>query len=267
MKRASIALFSTALATVALDLALLFGAHHAGETPLQHALNTSVTITDKVTEEFFDGSPDIVTHQQVCSGFVAGTDGTTEVIITAAHCAIDEVDTVGGHLVESDTGLPESVQFFDGDTGTVQDAFINGKHDIMLLVVSSKHLHESAKTQTKFQLGDDFFTIGMANGVDWTYGRAFSAQGPFEFYDPDDKKTSGRGLYQIGTTDMGHGNSGGAVFDKNGEVVGIYDCDSQDLPDQGFMVAAKYIDRVLTLYYSSSTPAKFREAIRESVGG
>jgi S1-C subfamily serine protease len=229
----------TALAFISLSPAAASASTSA--SAFRQADAISVVVNDQVTTDFMDGSPSKTETDPVCSGFIGFTLGTEQIVVTAAHCVFSEVDSIFDDTISTTTGIPKTIQYFDGDRGTVQGYAYDHPHDLLFMLVQSVRKHNvAAHFAQSFQRGDDFFTLGMPEGFEWSYGRAFSMQGQYENTITIDN-TDHLGLIEIGLVGVGHGNSGGAVFNANGDVVGVLDAGSDSNPTQGMMVAGHYV--------------------------
>jgi S1-C subfamily serine protease len=210
---------------------------------LTAAENVSVVVSDKETHVDLDGTQQTRTDT-VCSGFVVASTGTEEIIATASHCMWRKMGEGG-----LDLGIPETVTFFDGDHGIVQpQAMMDLIHDILVIRVHTMRRHPAAVLASSFIRGDDFFCFGQPEGYLWSYGRAFSMQGMTEVAPTTVEGSERSGLFEIGVTGVGHGSSGGAVFDAEGDVVGMVDALSTSNEDLGFMTGSSYVRAALANY-------------------
>jgi hypothetical protein len=216
------------------------------ESAIATAANSSVVITDDIYSSQYEddtgGLPGDVSSsvdrqsagpQAVCSGYVAYSQGTNEIVVTARHCLVHDVVTFMGIPLGLVEGYPKFVTFLDGDIGTVQALNTSVIRDVMILSVHTKRHHPAVQTVATYpKTGQPLFTFGMPTGIRRAFLPMSSASGsrPVSL---DWTKADQQGLEDEG---IGHamdtgilfscagcapGTSGGPIFDNNGNVVAI----------------------------------------------
>jgi S1-C subfamily serine protease len=185
------------------------------------AENVSVYITADIVREHLDPldearGEDEIKDRAICSGSVLASKGTEEIILTARHCTEGEVDQLGQKIDIT----PSHVHFFNGDVGTVQAIYRDETLDVALLKVHSMRSHKQHITLNNKGLvpGEKLFLYGMPNGMFWSYSEMESMNGDMEFSPAPPKFAN---LLQVSCASCYGGNSGGAVFNTKGQVVGI----------------------------------------------
>lgn len=160
-------------------------------------------------------------HEDIsCSGFVISSVKAEELVISAKHCFADGV-------VMSDEGMPigqtfhkvNSIRFFDGDVGTVEDLTLSPDTDLALLTVHSMRSHKALRLAQDPVLEDHVLVFGLAGDLPWSiaYGVVFS--GPTHV--STESGDSARVLIPISCPACWHGDSGAPVLDTRGGVVGM----------------------------------------------
>ena len=141
--------------------------------------------------------------------------GAEQFILTARHCT--EGEAMGGSVLELH---PKEVHFFDGDVGKVKFIYQDPILDVALLQTHSMR-HHPALTFAKKELtiGQQLFVFGMPNRQYWSFSPATSMNGSREI---SVAPTPGfENMEQIECASCYKGNSGGAIFNAKGQVVGI----------------------------------------------
>lgn len=197
---------------------------------LVQAENTSVIVREHINERFLvddegnptdDGEVKDKYNFAACSGFVAYSKGTTEVIVTARHCtgeAFDKNDFTGT-TYQKTTLVPTSVQFFDGDRGIVRRVVQGTADDLAILTVTSMRRHEYAYLDTSpIYRGESLFAFGQPQQEAWSYAPAMPTQGAVEF---DSRLPFAQHTLLLACPVCAPGISGGPVVNDAGRVVGM----------------------------------------------
>lgn len=131
----------------------------------------------------------------LCSGFFIGTKGQ---IMTAAHC-VDDPDI-----------LNVKVKTIDGSTFTATVLYVSPTSDLALIKITTTTVHEPFKVAPSMAQGDEIYTLGHPLRKEYTLTRGIVAA----MEEPEQKKT-------LVDMTMLPGNSGGAIYNKKGELVGV----------------------------------------------
>jgi len=217
---------STALATVP---------HKA----ITQAENVSVFITadsrviDMTGDEPTEESEEL--DRPICSGSILASDGTDEVILTAKHCTESTVESFSSKML-----MLRDVHFFDGDVGHVKAIYKDQELDVALLLVHSMRKHKDhIQLANHLGIGEPLFVYGMPHGFFWSLSTATAMNGNVEF-SPDPPVF--KNFLQIECMSCYGGNSGGAVFNMKGQVVGVF---SARGPNSFWMTSYSRINRMI----------------------
>ena len=172
------------------------------------------------------------------SGVVISTDG---LMVTNAH-VVDPVDATGkplGHMVIT-------VKMADGSVRSATVLGASKDYDVALLQLdNSKNLHPLVLADaSKFQVGDRVVAIG--NALDLGDAPTVTT-GIISALDRTLRESSTitlRGLIQTDAA-INHGNSGGALVNSNGELVGINSAGIPDAQNIGFAISVGTIKPLL----------------------
>lgn len=164
------------------------------------------------------------TDTLICSGFVVNADQHTILTVTARHCMEPEIIWFLGIIPVARIDLtPTRLEFMDGDSAAVVQARPSAVADLALLQAISIRPHTAALTIRTQPLvrGEKLVILGMPGGVEFFLSSAMSAQGSDET--PPDQRGLFGGLDVIECSSCFGGDSGAAVLDENGQVVGVVD--------------------------------------------
>lgn len=162
-----------------------------------------------------------VENNPYCAGWVYYAKGNYALIITAKHCAGTlQLGTDYSEL----TIIPQYVKFFDGDVGEyLADDGGNVKFkaspdiDAAVFIVKTGKRHFYGFMNNKFYLGQNLYVFGNPNGRPFSLSNAMAMQGKV-----DNTFDNLNGLYyEIECASCSFGNSGGAVYNGNGDIVGM----------------------------------------------
>jgi hypothetical protein len=174
---------------------------------LQNAENSTVIVNIMINKA----------GANVAYGLCTGTEimhkKTTEVILTAGHCLEDLIEN--GELIEH---IPTSVQYFDGDVGKIITYKASENDDMGIIIVHTMRIHPSVNVNFNHVLHrqEQVFVFGHTEGLFWSYSRGFSTQGNTLNSTNDEPN-----VYFIDCSSCGPGDSGGGVYDKNGNYIGM----------------------------------------------
>ncbi|MEM8684584.1 MAG: trypsin-like peptidase domain-containing protein [Pseudomonadota bacterium] len=194
-----------ALLTIASALCWPIGASADSYRKLFKDAEPSVVTVYTVSREVSPTSPTgAVSQSGLGSGFIVDHDGY---VMTAAH-VIQTAD-----LVE--------VEFFDGTTTTAAIIFSDPAKDVALLKIDKIPDNLSPVTlgdSDRVQTGDEAFVIGAPLGLSYTLtvGHISGRRG----YDDSMMQGIQAETFQTDAA-INQGNSGGPLFNRRGEVVGI----------------------------------------------
>lgn len=166
------------------------------------------------SEGSFMEPPSDTTEKDVpyCSGVLFSTGSDFDIVVTARHCV---KKTTGADGAVNPT--PLSVKFNDGAHYQVVGTDSAPNDDIGLLIVQKTSREAISINTNGVERGADYFAFSMPNGYAWSYTPASSMQG--------DKFSNSINPWKF--TDLftcpgcGPGDSGGGMFDDNGDLVGI----------------------------------------------
>lgn len=137
----------------------------------------------------------------ICAGTVIASDGHTEDILTAKHCSTDE-----GPFAANPTHVEWFGQLPEPIVGILRDP----DSDLAIFEVHSEALHdEAASIANGFVPGETVFEIGDPDGNEWMESDArVMASDRF-------------GMLELNYPTIWYGDSGGAVWNEDGNVVGV----------------------------------------------
>lgn len=170
----------------------------------------------------------MIGDQPTCSGTIVATLGTTEVIVTAAHCFRDE-----------DNPEPTSVKFFNGDWGRIVHHDEAEDTDVALVLVQSMRRHTPVMIDRgSLRRLDPVVIFGLPGGQMWTMSRGYALQGskyPVAIdYPPQEEAFPWSDAWEIDCSDCTSGSSGGGVFSKRG-LIGIVVGHNPDIPNHEYI--------------------------------
>jgi S1-C subfamily serine protease len=96
--------------------------------------------------------------------------------------------------------------------------------------------------------GDDVCTLGNPEGMTWILTKGSISGVRFGDYGFSAQTGCNRLLADITST---HGNSGGAVCNKRGEVVGLITQGSDKFPRQSACVSCFAVEQMLSVYFAN----------------
>jgi putative serine protease PepD len=172
------------------------------------------------------------------SGVVISTDG---LMVTNAH-VVEAVDSSGNPL----TDMVITVKMADG---TVRSARVLGSstaYDVALLQLDdTKNLHPlTLADATKFQVGDRVVAIGNALDLGDSPTVTTGIISALDRTLQENPTVTLRGLIQTDAA-INHGNSGGALVNSAGELVGINSAGIPDAQNIGFAISVGTIQQLL----------------------
>jgi S1-C subfamily serine protease len=195
---------------------------------LAHAINSSVIVVDSIDASTYSMKSDKpiekMSVEESCSGFVVQISGYEEIVVTARHCMQPDqiLNPFTGGVMETDYLTPKSVEFHDGDVGTVESFYPSPFDDVGVLLVRSHHRQQAVATPNRsVKLNEDLFVYGMPDGFDWAISRGYAMQGPVASGTSIPGFESWVSTYLFSCASCGPGDSGGAVWDYSGRVVGV----------------------------------------------
>lgn len=147
------------------------------------------------------------------SSYCTGVWIDAKYILTAAHCTEDEDEFE--YIVAKQAG---GVRSEPAVTYSAKLVKVNSDRDLALLqALEGPEYHAVAKLAVEMpQVGDPIFVIGHPLGMYWTY-----AVGTVGAYYSGVVGIDSTGPFIQILAPITHGNSGGGVFDANGNLVGI----------------------------------------------
>ena len=181
--------------------------------------------------------PSVVTIQTGSPDSIYGSAGTG-VIISA-----DGLVLTNAHVIEGASEI--EVHFYDGTVGVARVVGSSKARDIALIKVAQTGLTPATLgSSANLRVGDDVVAIGNALnlGSDPSVTRGIVSAKDRSI---DDGKISLRHLIQTDAA-INHGNSGGPLVNKDGEVVGINTAIISDAQNIGFSIAIDSIQDLIT---------------------
>lgn len=176
-------------------------------------------------------------NSKICSGFLVASD----LIATARHCVTKNVDgptfMFPYHIITKT--YPRKVQFSDGSTAKVLH-ITNDKYADLSYLQIEENSHSPVVLNSDVYLGEQVFVLGMPAGSEWAYSNAYVMQGKVPTKDFGDPEYNWDGTYLLDCPSCYGGDSGAAVFNLNGEVVGLLVAKDSD-PEAALMEPAWYI--------------------------
>ena len=119
------------------------------------------------------------------------------------------------HVIED--GLSGAIQMNDGKTATIDKVLgFDKKLDIAILATSATNTKPVTISKTPVQVGDTVYAIGYPEAFKLGFSSSTFTTGMVSMNRSIDGYT-----YIQSTVDITHGNSGGALINKYGEIVGI----------------------------------------------
>lgn len=119
------------------------------------------------------------------------------------------------HVIED--GLSGAIQMNDGKTATIDKVLgFDKKLDIAILATSATNTKPVTISKTPVQIGDTVYAIGYPEAFKLGFSSSTFTTGMVSMNRSIDGYT-----YIQSTVDITHGNSGGALINKYGEIVGI----------------------------------------------
>lgn len=170
----------------------------------------------------------VIENSPYCTGWVYYTKGTYAVIATAKHCVLLEVLTKkekeedGSTYQYTMSMVPSHIKFFDGDIGSYMDTGeVSKGTDLAIFTVHSVRHHPYATMNSNLHRGQTLYVFGTPNGQPWSLSTAMAMQGPI-YNALGNNEIAPNGVYvEIECNSCYYGNSGGALFNSKGEVVGM----------------------------------------------
>lgn len=189
--------------------------------------------------------------------FCTGVWVSQTVILTAWHCISGRIkflnDTSSSEVpLTTETAIFEyvveaqAVGHFAEVAGQVhQGVFLDSdiKNDIALVqTVGATPQHSSAKLANTVVRGESVHVVGHPIGFYWTYvtGHVSALRGSSWFYH---QPTLGE-IVQL-SSPIWKGNSGGGVFNDNGELIGILSFISSEAPNTAFAIHVNEVRRLM----------------------
>lgn len=119
------------------------------------------------------------------------------------------------HVIED--GLSGAIQMNDGKTATIDKVLgFDKKLDIAILATSATNTKPVTISKTPVQVGDTVYAIGYPEAFKLGFSSSTFTTGIVSMNRSIDGYT-----YIQSTVDITHGNSGGTLINKSGEVIGI----------------------------------------------
>jgi S1-C subfamily serine protease len=207
----------------------------AMQSPISIAQKTTVSITASMTIKMLldeDGNPTDFGETKtktdnVCSGWVAYARPSYAIIVTARHCTVPETANVMGTDVATVTPTLLHVNFKDGATAKITNVYApSPADDIAFLTIATTKQRPMAYLAAALpNQGDDLFVYGMPLGQEFAISPAVMMQDHVLWTDPTGEYANVLNLagnsYLIACPACGPGDSGGPVFNRRGQVVGI----------------------------------------------
>ena len=221
---------------------------------INRALNSTVTIYNK-------------SDNMICAGEFVGD----KVIVTAYHCAVaatlSNMEIIGLHLlgVDMTTIMPEEIlnapvtvstyaavaDSIDSHVTMVEKGTLkrlDQKHDLAVIVLNNSAHAGPTKVPVSWHypaVGQDVFAIGHPDGLEYTFSRGYVSTVCRKFtpgtipagFDP-------RACWLQVDLRIYGGSSGGGLYDKNGELIGV--CSMGGDSGFGFFVPIKYAEPLLS---------------------
>lgn len=199
---------------------------------------------------FFGGQPDSSVREEAASGsgVIIGQNDSELLILTNNHVVSNE----GSYSSYSVTSTGLSVAFVDGTTADVSVKATSDEMDLAVLSVSLDDISAETKDAIKIavvgssddiKVGNGVIAIGNALG----YGQSvtfgiISAKDRVVTFESDITNT----VMQVDAA-INHGNSGGGLFNLQGELVGINEGKAQgsDVDDVGFAIPISNAEAVI----------------------
>lgn len=195
------------------------GCAHIENRP-HYSPNDLIRKTTLITVLYTDpNSPDNHNYGGSCSGVWVGDNH----IITALHCAWDERtfqstedSTVAVNTVISGIKYDTPEHFSNsGFIGTLTKVVYSQECDLLVLRTdSTAPSHPVARFRLNpLEAGEPVQTVGHPGTLAWVYTKGYMAVTDSQFMSDDSSN--------IANINIGHGNSGGGLFDEHNYLVGI----------------------------------------------
>jgi S1-C subfamily serine protease len=193
------------------------------------SINASITMRKLLDE---DGNPTDFGEtetkvQNVCSGWVAYAQPSYAIVVTARHCTIPETMRIFDTPVMTATPTLLHVNFKDGSTAEIAGVYTPSDNDdiAFLTVKTAKQRPNAFLAPALPAQGDDLFVYGMPLGQAFALSPAVMMQDHVLWTDPEGEYANvailASNSYMIACSACGAGDSGGPVFNRSGQVVGI----------------------------------------------
>lgn len=172
------------------------------------------------------------TGRPYCSGVWVGQ----ETIVTASHC-VDDIP-IGSHAVYA---VRSDIGFENQPVGRVSEVFAkDSKHDLALLRAVIPPLHQVAKVRlAPIQQGQATQSMGHPKGWWWSYSTGVVSAVRY-----DDLGELNL-LWVQSTAPISPGNSGGGLFDDNGDLIGLCRGTHPNGQNLNIFVHSRYVSDIL----------------------
>ncbi|WP_075780272.1 S1C family serine protease [Marinitoga sp. 1137] len=198
------------------------------------------------------------------SGFIIAEDDFYYYIATNAHV----VSTIGEDITKDISYYGLSITFFNGETVSPEEVFINTTFkDIAILSISKFYLDNTYPVLPlglySHTIGTKVYALGNPKGLDFSFTQGIISAIRFARINEAYKINNDKFFELIQTdTAINHGNSGGPLVDKYGNVIGINSLGGDKNITEGlnFAISANDLyyeikkDNFIKLFYDSRLP-------------
>lgn len=192
------------------------------------AVAAAAQTTSSASSLFKDAKPSIV--------LILGSDSNGQTTVQGSGFIVAKDEIVTNHHVL--VGIPSATAIFsDGATAELRDVVADSASSDLIVVTVNTDQRPALRIgdEMSLQQGDVVYAIGAPKGLELTLTNGIVSAF---------RNLDGRFLIQS-TAAIGHGSSGGPLFDHDGRVVGITSSTLSDTPGIYFSVGAGDLKRLL----------------------
>lgn len=213
-------------------ICLLLSCGHLDQYEIRHPVSEVQNILNKIV--ILQEQNDEYNWIGVCGGTWVDADH----ILTAYHCT--------QHHPEKDSNPQEVFHFMVWGDDTIYQAYIDKQdklHDLVLLRAANAVEHLVARVGDSLPgMGEPIQIIASVGGYQWSYRRGWVAGYRDEqFLKTLHARDNNQGPWMQMDMNINYGDSGGGVFDRDGQLCGVVDFISEDVSGGGFAMDGRVI--------------------------